>query len=228
MNTIRHLGNNPKLLVAGAVITLGIVSVPFESTLASPATQEMAAQPEHHCNTGAAAAIGGLLGALAGRGKGHLVGAAIGAGIGAVACTAYNYHVRKLQDAQQVNTSYEQQYGALPTSNTVATYTSTLQPSGAVQPGNDVSLQSTIGVVAGTHDAPPQVSEQLTMLSPDGQAISTATKSAAAINGSGEYQTNFDFNLPKGVKDGQYMLRTTLLMNGAPVRSNDTPMQVVG
>lgn len=183
---------------------------------------------QHHCNTGAAAVVGGLLGAFLGKGKGHLVGAVVGAGLGALACTAYNYHVRKLRDAQQVDAAYQQQHGALPTSNTVASYTSALQPGSTVQAGSNVSLQSTIAVVSGTNDVPPQVSEQLTLLSPDGKTLSTATKQASEITAGGEYQTNFNFDLPKGIKDGNYTVRTAVLMNGQPVRTNETPMLVVG
>lgn len=190
--------------------------------------QASAAEPEHHCNTAAATVIGGLLGAIAGKGKGHLVGAAVGAGVGALICTAYNYHVRKLRDAQQVNAAYEQQHGALPASNTISSYASSLQPSSTVQAGSDVSLQSTIGVVQGTNDAPPQISQRLTLVSPDGKDLSSTTKDATAIAGGGEYQTEFNFNLPKGVKDGQYMVRTEVLMNGNPVRTSETPMLVVG
>jgi len=224
------------ILAAAIGLALGLgacAAVPAQQEGAGAAPQSAGAQassdqPEHHCNTAAAAVIGGLLGALAGKGKGHLVGAAAGAGIGALICTAYNYHVRKLRDAQQMNSAYVQQYGMLPAANTVASYTSSLQPSSTVQAGGNVSMQSTIGVVAGTHAAPPRISEKLTLIGPDGKTLSSATKDATAITSGGEYQTNFDFNLPKGIKDGQYTVQTEVLMDGEPVRTNQTPMLVVG
>lgn len=208
----------------------GCATVPGESPVgAAPENANVQRSADRgHCNTGAAALVGGLLGALAGSGKGHLVGAAIGAGIGALACTAYNYHTRRLEGAEPVNAAYVQQHGELPRFNTVTAYASTLQPSATVQPGTAVSMQSTVEVVKGTNDAPPQLAEELTLLGPDGQALSSTTKQASVINGSGEYQTDFGFTMPRGVKDGKYIVRTTLLMNGRTVRTNETPMLVVG
>ncbi len=196
---------------------------------AGPANAATSGSTAHgQCNTAAAALVGGLLGALVGNGKGHLLGAAVGAGIGALACTAYNYHVRKLEDAEPVNAAYIKQHGALPQFNTVTAYASTVQPGTTVQAGSDVAMQSTVQVVKGTQDAPPQMAEQLTLIGPDGKTLSTSTKPAAAIDGSGEYQTNFGFTLPKGVKEGQYTVQTALLMNGRAVRTNTTPVLVVG
>lgn len=204
----------------------GCAQMPMQNNGGQPANA--GEQPALQCNPAVAGAVGALVGAFFGKGKGHIVGAAVGAGIGALACVAYNYHVRKVRDAQAVEADYVRQRGALPTANTVSSYTSSLQPSSTVQAGNLVQMQSNIVVVNGTSDGQPQLAETLTLYGPNGKMISSHTKQADDINGSGEYQTDFSFNLPKGVPDGRYTVRSTLSMNGQTVRSNDMPMLVVG
>ncbi|WP_243040543.1 glycine zipper domain-containing protein [Dyella sedimenti] len=223
----RHIG----VLVGSAVLSLvaGCAQMPAQNgtTNGAVVNPDASAKTSSECNPALAGAVGALAGAFFGKGNGHLVGAAVGAGIGALACTAYNYHSRKVRDASAVETAYVQQRGSLPATNTISSYSSSLAPSNTVQSGNPVELQSTIVVVHGTHDAPPQLSETLTLFSPDGKQLSTVTKQASDINGTGEYQTNFNFNLPKGIQNGRYVVRSTLSMNNQAVETNETPMLVV-
>jgi hypothetical protein len=180
------------------------------------------------CNPVVTGAIGAIAGSLFGKGKGHLAGAAIGAGVGAFACMAYNYHSRRIRDAQAVEAQYRHQHGTLPTDNTIDSYQSVLLPGGTVQGGGKVEMQSRVTLLRGAHDVPPQMKEQLTLYSPDGKQLATATKDVAAINGTGEYETSFDFSLPKGIQEGRYKMSSTLFMAGQKVRTNDVPMLVVG
>src|SRR6185312_10115932 len=170
----------------GGCADMGGLGTPGAAT-ANAGTGSTAAQ---ECNPVVTGAIGALAGSLFGKGKGHLAGAAIGAGVGAFACMAYNYHSRRVRDAQAVEAQYRQQRGA--------------------------------------HDVPPQLKEQLTLYSPDGKQLATATKDVDAINGTGEYESSFDFNLPKGIQEGRYKMSSTLYMDGQKVRTNDVPMLVVG
>lgn len=192
-----------------------------------PQSASDTAATTHPCNVGASTAIGALAGSLFGKGKGHLVGAAVGAGIGAFACVAYNYHVRRLRDARAVEAQYRQERGALPAHNTVDAYQSDLLPGKTVQAGSSVTMQSRITLVRGTAGDAPQLKEQLTLYAPDGKQLTTVTKDATSIQGTGEYQTNFDFNLPKGIQEGRYTVQSTLYMGGEKIRSNDVPMLVV-
>ena len=191
------------------------------------AGQPVAQSSSSGCNTGAAVAVGALAGALLGKGKGHLVGAAVGAGIGALACTAYNYRTRQLRDTHAVEAEYVQKRGALPVANTVQTYESSLQPANTVQAGKPVALQSRIVVVNGTRAQTPRLTETLVLISPEGKEVSTVTKPATDIAGTGEYQTDFSFNLPKGIETGRYTVRSTLTMDDKPVDTNTMPMLVV-
>src|SRR6185312_7268433 len=98
-----------------------------------------------------------------------------GAGVGAFACMAYNYHSRRVRDAQAVEAQYRQQRGALPAANTIDSYQSALVPGGTVQGGGKVEMQSRVTLLRGAHDVPPQLKEQLTLYSPDGKQLATAT-----------------------------------------------------
>jgi hypothetical protein len=222
-------------LMAGAA-ALAVVAGCAQMPARGRATQtsgayagQPSAQPESSgCNTGAAVAVGAIAGALLGKGKGQIVGAVVGAGIGALACTAYNYHARQVRDNRAVEADYVRQRGALPASNTVSTYQSSLEPSGTVRSGSPVAVRSNIVVVNGTHDQAPRLSETLTLFAPDGKQLSSVTKQANDIGGTGEYQTNFNFTLPKGIENGRYTVRSSLTMDGKPVETNEVPMLVVG
>ena len=181
----------------------------------------------HECNPALGGAIGALAGSIFGKGKGHLAGAAIGAGIGVFACMAYNYHARKVRDAQAVEAQYRREQGALPASNTIGAYRSELLPGQTVKSGSKAAMQSRVTLIRGTRDAAPQLKEQLTLFSPEGKELTTVTKDATAIDGTGEYETNFDFNLPRGIQEGRYTMRSALYMDGRQVRSNEVPMLVV-
>ena len=140
---------------------------------------------------------------------------------------AYTYHSRKVRDARSVEQQYEHDRGTLPVNNTVDSYQSELLPGQTVQSGGKAEMQSRVTLIRGTRDATPQLKEELTLFSPDGKQLTSVTKDATAINGTGEYENNFDFNLPKGIQEGRYTMRSALYMDGQKVRTNEVPMLVV-
>lgn len=210
----------------GGCADMGGLGTPGASGTNAGATGAASA-PAHECNPVVAGTIGALAGSLFGKGNGHIAGAAIGAGVGAFACMAYNYHSRRVRDAQAVEAQYQSERGALPAGNTIDSYQSALVPGGAVQGGGKVEMQSHVTLLRGAHDVPPKLKEQLTLYSPDGKQLVTATKDVDAINGTGEYETSFDFNLPKGIQEGRYTMSSTLYMDGQKMRTNQVPMLVV-
>lgn len=215
-------------LLAGSMLLAlmsGCAQMPTQGGSSNSATSD--SSPPSECNPVVTGALGAVVGSFFGKGKDKVVGAAVGAGVGALACMAYNYHSRQLRDARAVNADYVRQRGALPATNTVSSYVSEMAPSSTVKAGTQAEMQSKIVVVNGTRDAAPKLSETLTLYSPDGKQLSTVTKQASDINGTGEYQTSFSFNLPKGIKEGRYMVRSTLHMNDQAVSSNEVPMTVV-
>jgi outer membrane lipoprotein SlyB len=217
------LGAACALALAGGCAQLPVVGAAAADTARANAVEP--ASPE--CNPVVGGAIGALAGSMFGKGKGHVAGAAIGAGIGVFACMAYNYHARQVRDAHSVEDQYRRDRGALPASNTISGYQTALLPGETVRSGSKAAMQSRVTLVRGTNDAAPQLKEQLTLFAPDGRQLTTVTKDATAIDGTGEYETNFDFNLPRGIQDGRYTMRSALYMDGRQVRTNEVPMLVV-
>ena len=193
----------------------------------SSAAANLGDEAAGECNPALGGALGALAGSMFGKGKGHLAGAAIGAGIGVFACMAYNYHARQVRDARSVEAQYKRDRGALPATNTIGAYQSELLPGQTVKSGSKAAMQSRVTLIRGTSDVAPQLKEQLTLFSPEGKQLTTVTKDATAIDGTGEYETNFDFNLPKGIQEGRYTMRSALYMDGRQVRTNEVPMLVV-
>src|SRR5690349_19903355 len=220
---ISLLGAACVLALVSGCAQMGGLGMPAADTARTNASEP----PSHECNPAVGGAIGALAGSMFGKGKGHLAGAAIGAGIGAFACMAYNYHARKVRDARSVEDQYRHDRGALPASNTISAYQTDLLPGETIRSGSKAAMQSRVTLVRGTADVAPLLREQLTLFAPDGRQLTTVTKRATAIDGTGEYETNFDFNLPKGIQDGRYTMRSALYMDGQKVRTNEVPMLVV-
>lgn len=228
MSTNKRRFQTISLVAASALFALvsGCAQTPARS--GGSGTAAGGGTAEGGCNPLVTGAIGAVVGSLFGHNdKNKVVGAAVGAGVGALACMAYNYHSKQVRDAKVVNADYVRQRGKLPATNTVSSYVSEMAPSSTVKAGTQAEMQSKIVVVNGTKDAKPKLAETLTLFSPDGKQLSTVTKQATDINGSGEYQTSFSFNLPKGIKEGRYTVRSSLQMNDKAVSSNEVPMNVV-
>ncbi len=176
------------------------------------------------------ALIGGLIGAATHGKRGAMIGAVTGAAVGSLGCALYNarYRSQQIASARTVDRNYTRSHGGqLPTQTVVTSYTSALQPNDNVVAGHKANLESQLTVVRGRAAALPEVKEQVILLSPDGRQLTKFVKPATAVNGSGEYRTNFSFTLPKGVERGRYIIHTTVIVNGEPVRSNTVAMVVV-
>lgn len=226
---MRPINLSPRLRVAVALLPATLfVLMSGCAQMPTHGQGAMSRLEQASCNPAVTGAIGAVAGALLGGSHHRAVGAAIGAGVGALACVAYNYHVKKVASAQTVERAYQRHNGRLPVQPTVAAYRSRLVPSSDVVAGGSTQLQSQITVLNGQHSTPPQITEQLALYAPDGKKLSTVSKPASDIDGSGEYQTTFTFNLPKGIAQGRYLVKSTVFLDGKPVRSNQVPMVVVG
>lgn len=186
------------------------------------------ASDDKPCNTGGAALGGAVLGALLG-GKHHRAqGAAVGGAVGALACVAINYHAKQVKTAQQASQDYQNANGGkLPEHATVVAYQTRLDPNGIVHPGVASNLDSDIEVAPGSDSVQPTIEERVTLVDPDGKTKDFPAKNPSQSASAGAFQTQFSINLPKGVKEGQYQLRTSLYVNGQDVRDTQVPMQVV-
>ena len=177
------------------------------------------------CNAGLTGVLGAAAGAVIGSGN-RAAGAAVGGAVGALACIAYNYSTRQKRSAKQVEKEYENKNGALPPKTQVLRYSAALQPNNMVSSGSSATLVSNIELVKGRDAAEPKVEEALEMRSPDGKVVNTARKSAQGIKGSGEFENQFTFTLPKGVDEGIYPIDLTLYVDGERKDTRAVRMQV--
>lgn len=213
---------------SAAIASTLAIALAFGTTVPTVAR----ASNDKPCNTGGAAVGGAVLGALLG-GKHHRAeGAAVGGAIGALACVAINYHAKQVKTAQQASQDYQNANGGkLPAHAAVVAYQTRLDPTGVVHLGVESDLDSDIEVAPGSDGVQPTIEEHLTMIGPLG-ADNSRTREFPPKNPSqgasaGEFQTQFSINLPKGVPDGQYQLKTALYVNGQDVRDTVVPMKVV-
>ena len=179
------------------------------------------------CHAGLAAVAGALLGGLLARGNNRAKGAAFGAGVASLACVAWNYNVKQTKTAEQVQQEYRTvNHGELPTQSKIINYETRFDPSGKVAPGGKLTLASNIEVVQGTADPTPLIEEELTLVRPDGSEVKSRKK-ANVNQGAGAFSTVFSMNMPAGVSQGEYPMRTALFLNGERVAGKDMKMQVV-
>lgn len=221
------------LLITIVLVISGCASIPTGNQQVSNEHNQV--NNEHSgCNSiesgMVGALIGGLIGAVTHGERGAIVGAVAGAAAGSLGCVLYNakYHSERVASAQTVDRNYMRTHGGqLPVHTKVTGYTSVLQPNSNVAVGHNADLESKITVVRGRDVALPEVKEQVILLAPDGSQLTKFTKSSTAVKGSGEYQTSFTFNLPKGIKQGRYIIQTTVIVNGKPMHTNRVPMVVM-
>jgi hypothetical protein len=182
------------------------------------------------CNPQAAAFAGAVFGAILGqRSKSGNAGAgaAIGAVVAGLACVAWNYKVDQTKTAAQVNASYRQaNNGTLPVAPKVTAYSVSSYPSATLYSGQPLTIASTIEVVQGSNNVTPLVEQEMFVYH-DGKVVGSAKKVANLGNGAGEFQTQFTLQLPKGVPQGVYPVKTSLYLNGVKVEDKSLNVQVV-
>jgi hypothetical protein len=214
-----------KLRAAFVTIILVVVA-----GLAAPAmAQQQGSGPEDSkpCHTPAAAVAGALIGALLGGKKHRAAGAAVGGALGAAACVAVNYRARQVKTAQQVAQDFQSKNGGLPAHSTAVRYDTRFDPVNRIQPGGSSSLDSYIEVVPGADGVQPTVEEEITLVGPDGKQIKSVRKSANQTASAGAFETQFAFTLPRGVPEGVYQFKCTLLLNGQSAGESTQALQVV-
>lgn len=171
--------------------------------------------------------LGSVLGGALGGKKGAIAGAAVGGAIGYAACAAYNVQSVQRRTAQQVETQYRRDHGALPDQPTVVNYSAGIN-SQSVQRGQKFKVQSAVEVVDGSVQPVRSVREELVVYTPDGNPIGNApsSKPFEARTG-GRYENAFELTLPQGVSQGQYGIKTALFVNDKEVQSRNLTAKVV-
>ena len=189
------------------------------------------------CDPERTAAVGAILGAVAGyalsNGNGNssaqnnramalgtLAGGALSAGI----CVAINAKTVQKQSA----TAVEQQYGSLPAQTRVTQYKTDLD-SMTVNVGENVVVRSELYVVEGTKLPLSSLKETLVLKDSKGKVLKTITKdlTQSGSSSSGEFENSFSWKFPANVSKGNYTIETELLVNGNKVANNRKILNLV-
>lgn len=210
--------------IALLVATLGVAGC---ATTGGSGQRGMADSGTGECNAGIAALAGAVVGGLLAQGNNRVRGAALGAGLASLACVAWNYNAHQTKTAEQVQHDYKAaNQGQVPVQSRVLAYDTRFDPNAKVSPGGKMTVVSNIEVVQGTGDAKPVLEEELTLVRPDGSEIKSRKK-ANENQGAGAYSTSYSMNMPSGVPQGMYPVKTALFLNGTKVAGKDLSMQVV-
>ena len=173
------------------------------------------------------AAAGCAVGAAAKGAKGCAVGAAVGATAGFL--IGWYFESKKIADAKQVNTEYEQQIktkgkgkaDAVPKNDVVPVrFDSTVKTAVPDQSGQkEIQVTSNTDLV-GYGDKVPDVQQKYAIYDEKNNLIEEKTEKLAVVDGAGRYQTSSKFKLPAEAKGKDYTVKTALVSNNKTYKEN--------
>lgn len=180
------------------------------------------------------AAAGCAVGAAAKGAKGCAVGAAVGATAGFL--IGWYFESKKIADAKQVNTEYEQQIktkgkgkaDALPMNDVVPVrFDSTVKTAAPDQSGQkEIQVTSNTDLV-GYGDKVPDVQQKYAIYDEKNNLVEEKTEKLAAVDGAGRYQTSSKFKLPAEAKGKNYTVKTALVSNNKTYKENTYKVVIV-
>ena len=192
--------------------------------------------PEDPCHAGETAVLGALTGAVIGavtskdknkQGQRAAVGAAAGGAVGALACLAIRSSSRQTKTAGQVNDELRQRAPAVPPEPELITYDATLAPP-TVRSGSDVVVSSVIVIADGSRERVSDLRERLLLRDTEGKEYALKEKVVGpGTGGAGRFENSFAFQMPQNLSQGNYLVRTELILNGRRKAQWQSAMQLV-
>lgn len=195
-----------------------------------------ATQPGDPCNTGQVALIGAIAGAVLGsatakdknrQGDRALTGAAAGGALGALACVAINASSRQTKSATAANEEVRRRTGSMPPAASLVAYESAVEPATA-RPGSNVVVKTMVEVVDGSREPVNDLRETLTLRDTEGKEHRLKEKTVGdGAARAGRFENSFTFQLPRGVSQGVYGIKTQIILNGQVTAEREAKMQLV-
>jgi uncharacterized protein YcfJ len=209
-------------VVAATLLVSGCATTQGGGTVSS--------QGSDPCDTAKTAAVGAFAGALIGAATGNrrsaVTGAVAGGLIGALACVAINNSSRQTRTAAAVEQDYTRSKGRLPAQPQLVSYQTRVDPTGSIRANSDVRVKTNVEVVRGANDPIREVKEEIVLYDTDNKEFKRSAKILNQGSGGG-YETDWNFKLPSGVTQGQYMVKTFVSVNGQVLAQRETRMQLV-
>ncbi|MEN9867606.1 MAG: hypothetical protein RL748_3196 [Pseudomonadota bacterium] len=198
----------------------------------APRPGQQQPKPEAQPNAAGNVATGAVAGALAGcalaklLGKKCADGAAIGAAIGAV--IGWSFYSEKVASAQTVNAEARREGLSVP-NNEIRLKQYSLNPSSSVVQagGGEVRVVGDIKLY-GQSQRKPDVVQSMLLYTANGEPTSDTPQIARIekVDGAGHYRAVGVYKIPRGMAQGQYVVKSTLQINGQVVAKADTRFQV--
>ncbi len=141
-----------------------------------------------------------------------------------------DYKTEQKSNDKQVVKKYTKVHKSLPAKAQLVSYQSSIKPGEVVNPGNKISIVSSLEVVRGQDTEAVEIKEKITIF--DNEDSSKELKSLVKTvnqktNRCGEFENEFTFTLPKGMPQGLYPIRTSVIINGVETAPVNTQMQLV-
>jgi len=141
-----------------------------------------------------------------------------------------DYQSKQVNDEGEVVDRYKKIHGSLPAEPVLVKYQSSIQPGEVVTAGNDISILSTLEVVRSASSRNLDIKERITIY--DNEDNSKELKSLTKVvnqktNTSGAFQNEFTFKLPKGMPQGVYPVKTTVIVDGKSFTPVNSQMQLI-
>jgi len=186
-------------------------------------TQSSSDKPEQVCNSTLTSILLGLGCALVSSDKNRGKNALLCAAAGYVGCKLANsYKAEQVKTAKEVESDYLRQQRKLPEYATLATYTTDVNPRGAVSKGQNVNVSSNIVVIRGRNSGNVKIEEEVVLLDNIGDQWGKAVRKQANPNGeAGQYHTSFTVPVHKDMSQGVYTVRKALYLNGVKTSADD-------
>jgi hypothetical protein len=147
-----------------------------------------------------------------------------------IADMVVEYKTQKVSDENKVIAEYKEKYKTLPPKPVASLYTTQTLPGKVVAPGKKVQIQSEIEVVPGAQKQEALIEERISIFDNEDHSkeLKNMTKQVnAQTKRGGRYKNEFSFQLPEGLPQGVYPIKTALLIDGQPAKTSDNDIQLV-
>ncbi len=140
------------------------------------------------------------------------------------------HRAEQMKNDNQVVNKYKEQYKELPAEPALVNYETQIQPGAVVNPGNAVSIVSTLEVVRSKNKELIAIEEKIIIY--DNQDPTKELKSLIKqVNQDtgkcGAFKNEFTFTLPKGMPQGVYPIKTAVIIDGKEYAPVENKMQLV-
>jgi hypothetical protein len=156
--------------------------------------------------------------------------AAVAVAAKVIADMVVEYQTQKVSDESKVIAEYKEKYKTLPPKPIASVYTTQTLPGKVVEPGKKVKIQSDIEVVPGAQKQEALIEERITIFDNEDNSkeLKNLTKPVnAQTKRAGRYKNEFAFQLPEGLPQGVYPIKTALMIDGVEAKTASNDIQLV-